>query len=351
MNVILKPLVVYVSRYQDRYSFEKFSRFVESYKKHPSGVEHHLIIIRKGFEEYEYEWAKWIIQLEGISYEIRSYPDEHYVFGYLRLVMEDFPDQYILFCMATTEILIDNWLYLFMTHAQSNRILGCSGSYESFNSNFSDKNVRKLNNKMCPRFSVSVRHSIFCSKQCPYRSNVSIFSFSSIKGEMKCKLYRLLGKKGRWEKFCIHNFYPFPNPALCTTGFMVPPRLLESIYYWPNVASILSKNDEFLFESGKYSLTVQALHMGYEVLVVGADSKTYSLAEWRKAKTFRSYNQENLIIANHHHRCYTAASDKMKRLFEKKTYGTGDVDLTSFWEQIQHINISEIPLFFNQKNV
>ncbi|MDR2410737.1 MAG: hypothetical protein LBE13_21865 [Bacteroidales bacterium] len=93
---------------------------------------------------------------------------------------------------------------------------------------------------------------------------------------------------------------------------MVPPRLLESIYYWPDAASILSKADEFLFESGKYSLSIQALIRCYELLVVGADGKAYSMEKWRNAKTYRSYNQENLVIADHHHRCYEAASAVMK---------------------------------------
>ncbi|MDR2408909.1 MAG: hypothetical protein LBE13_12470 [Bacteroidales bacterium] len=349
MNIIQFPIVVYLCRYQDKDSAGKFSRFVESYKKHPAGCDHLLIIIRKGFEKHESEWDKWTIPLYGISFKVRTYPDEHYTFGYLRLVMEDYPDQYILFCMATCEILVDNWLNLFMQHAQSNRILGCCGSYESANSNNSfDKKMRKLNQIRCSRFSALVKHNVFCLKMCPYLTNTSFLL--RIKYKIKRNLYWLLQKKLNWEKFCLSNFYPFPNPALRTATFMVPPQLLKTIYYWPDIVSITSKNVEFLFESGKYSLSIQALIAGYELFVIGADGKAYPIEEWRNSKTFRSHQQENLIIADHHNRCYDAASDKVKKRLEEKSYGQGNVDLTSFWERIRCVDITEIPHFFKQKN-
>jgi hypothetical protein len=349
METILKPIVVYVCRCQDRYSFEKFSRFVESYKKHPSGIEHHLIIIRKGFDEYEYEWAKWVLLLEGISFELRTYPDEHYVFGYHRLVMEDHPDQYILFCVASCEILVDNWLALFMRHARNNRILSHGGSFESMYSDVSNRIKYKWNHIRGKKICFSSTSKDYCLTRCPYYRNETTF-FSSIKCSLKELLRFLFGVRGKWEIFCSsNNFYPFPNPSLRTSALMVPPQLLKSIYYWPDVMSLSNKNQEFLFESGKYSLSIQALIAGYELLVVGADGKAYPMSEWRDSKTYRSFNQENLVIADHHTRCYEVASLTGKRTFEETVYGKGNVDLAPFFEQITHSDVSKISDFFNRE--
>jgi hypothetical protein len=354
MSIVLLPIVVYLCRYQDNDSAGKFSRFIESYKKYPAGCEHFLIIIRKGFEHHESEWSKWCIQLEEISYELRSYPDERYCFGYQRLIIEDHPDQYILFCTASTEILVDNWLALFMRHARNNRILGHCGSFQSMYSD-SVKRRNKLRlrigkPKCFPSSVLSAHNNLlknYCLTRCPYPHNWTLFS--SIKHMLKDLLRFLFCIKGKWDMFCNStNFYPFPNPVLRTSAFMIPPRILESIYYWPDVMSLSSKNQEFLFESGKYSLSIQALIAGYELLVVGADGKAYSMTEWQNSKTYRSFNQENLVIADHHTRCYEVASITGKRIFEEDVYGKGDVDITSFLEQIAHLDLSEVSDFFNR---
>jgi hypothetical protein len=168
------PIVVYVSRFQDKDSAGRFSRFVESYKKHPAGCEHELMIIKKGFQEHEHIWDEWIKQLGGISIKIYEYPDAHYVFGYLRIIMEEYPDRYILSFMSSTTILVDNWLDLFMRHAEPKRILGHGGGF------------------------VSLAGPSFLSRY-----------------KLTALYFRLLS---HWDVHYknLDNFFPFPNPAVRT---------------------------------------------------------------------------------------------------------------------------------------
>jgi hypothetical protein len=331
MGDATRPIVVYFSRYQDKDSAGKFSRFVESYKLHPAGLEHDLIIIRKGFGEHELEWKSWSSLLNGITYECRSFPDEHYTFGYMRLVIEEHPERYILFLLSSCEILVDNWLSLFMKHAGIKKVLGCGGTYSSLNAVFLDK--RRIT---CSPFSISVLRNNFCRKCCPHgitttniKSLINRFKFN-----IKLRLRRF-GVISKHERFCRANFYPFPNPYLHTAKFMIPPHFLDNISHWPEVSSISSKNTEFLFESGKQSLTNQAIRAGYEVLVIGADGVAYPIDKWKESKTFFSYNQENTVIGDHYNRCYEAASNKIKKNMELLSYGADKLDVKIFMQRFK----------------
>jgi len=304
------PIVVYVSRFQDEDSAGKFARFVDSCKKHPAGHEHDLFIIKKGFQEHEDVWDTWIRQLDGIPFQIRAYPDRHFVFGYVRNLMEEFPDRYILICNATCEIRVDQWLDLFMCHANPNRILGAMGSYRS----------------MIFPPPLTLRNFIRSSGKTRHAWWLSLW--------------------GNRRTFWSENFYPYPNPHLRTAVFMVPPRLLERWFYWPRSESILSKNDEFLFESGKFSMTVQALLAGLEPLVVGVDGKAYPIVEWPHAETFQSGEQKNLVISDHQARTYDAYSFERKKRTAKGIWKSEIDQLDRFFEQVMSSDTSQIETFF-----
>jgi hypothetical protein len=317
-------IVVYFIRKEDEDSEKRFSRFFESYKKYPAGYEHKLVIIRKGFQDYEKEWKQWERQLDGISFELRSYPDEHFFFGYIRLVMEDYPDHYILSCVSSSEILVDNWLYLFMKHARNNRILGHCGCYQSVAgdeiSHATKDGIKKIISKI--RRLISFKYSI---KQ----------MLINRRNNNKLKLY------------ASELYYPFPNPYLRTSVFMVPPRLLSAIY-WPTVDSIQTKYDDYLFESSKYGLSVQALYMGYDLLVVGRDGTAYNIPEWKFSGTFRSKGQYNLIIGDHYTADYNSASLEQKKIFEDLTYGKANIDYASFLEKIRASNFENVSDFYTK---
>jgi hypothetical protein len=335
MNFFQGPIVVYLCRYQDSYSADKFAAFINSYITHPAGCEHRLIIIRKGFELHETEWNRWVAPLKDIPFELRSYPDEYFVFGYFRFVLEDYPDCYVLFLNATSEILVDDWLLLYMKHAKENRVLGSGGTYSGLNSN----HVKK---KRCCRFSKHVKANQVCQTQCPY----AVFNVNYYKYMLKRYVFSLIGKESIWDEFCNTNFYPYPCPMLRTNAFMVPPQFLKKIHFWPDKLLTQSKHVEFLFESGKYSLTIQAIIAGYEIFVCGANGFAYSITEWRESKTFRSYNQDNALIADHHVRCYDAASPRMKKHFEVVSYGKDKINLDAFYDLIKNVDVSDIKTFY-----
>jgi len=219
------PIVVYVSRYQDEDSVGKFARFFDSYKQHPAGYDHELFIIKKGFQEHEDIWDTWIRQLDGIPFQIRAYPDRHFIFGYIRNLMEEFPDRYILICTATCEIHVDQWLALFMRHANPTHILSSMGSYLSPQTLFT------------PAIPLLTWENCICSSfTTHYRRWLSFWGYDS--------------QIPRHPIFNTNNFYPAPNPHIRTACFMVPPHLLEQLFYWVQSENIFCKNDEFFSKAG-----------------------------------------------------------------------------------------------------
>jgi hypothetical protein len=320
------PVVVYLCRYQDIDSFGKIKRFKESYLKHSAGFEHKLIIIRKGFENHEQEWEQ-LMNREIISYECRSYPDADHTLGYYRKILEDYSDRYVLFCTASCELLVDNWLLLFMKHASPNRLMAHCGSYASTQDVILHN--KSVSIKCKPSF---YKSNNFCTNYCPYKkANVSILT--KITRKVKNKFFSILRDRTEYGKHCIENFYSFPNPFLRTSAFMVPPNLLQRIRYWPDISVVTNKSDAQLHESGKDSLSIQALKAGYELLVVGADGIAYPMEQWKESRTM-SYNQENLIIGDHMNKCYSYASPEMRRRFDVMNYGEGEVDLSAFMSKI-----------------
>ena len=323
-----RPIVVYVSRYQDEDSAGKFARFVDSYKKHPAGYEHELFNIKKGYQEHEDVWDAWVRQLDGIPFQIRAYPDRHFVFGYVRNLMEEFPDRYILVCNATSEIRVDQWLDLYMRHANPNRILGTMGSYGSVCHGQTSRIIATT----------------------PFTLKNLIRSSSATRRQWWRQFLQFLGydfpSQSQETIITGKYFYPPPNPHLRTTGLMLPPRLLERIFYWPRSEDIYTKNDEYYFEHGKFGLTVQALLTGMEPLVVGANGQAYTIREWSQSGTFMSDEQNNLIINDWCSRLYENFSLKEKKNYFKAVYGYQDEKIANFFDQIRSSDTSQIASVF-----
>jgi hypothetical protein len=101
----------------------------------------------------------------------------------------------------------------------------------------------------------------------------------------------------------------FPNPHLRTNGFALERRLLLSLD-WPTG---LTKLEAVALEGGSWSLTRQVRERGLKTLVVGRDGVGYPPDRWRQSVTFRSGEQENLLLADNRTRHYQDAGFLTRR--------------------------------------
>jgi hypothetical protein len=93
---------------------------------------------------------------------------------------------------------------------------------------------------------------------------------------------------------------PFPNPHLRTNAFALERELLLSLD-WPTG---LTRLESVRLEGGSGSLTRQVRERGLETLVVGRDGIGYPPERWMQSATFRSGDQENLLIGDNRTRHY-----------------------------------------------
>jgi hypothetical protein len=93
---------------------------------------------------------------------------------------------------------------------------------------------------------------------------------------------------------------PFPNPHLRTNCFAMRRETILELD-WPQG---LDKLATVALEGGTTSLTRQVRERGLEAMVVGRDGAAYPPERWRESGTFRSGEQENLLVSDNRTRHY-----------------------------------------------
>jgi hypothetical protein len=113
------------------------------------------------------------------------------------------------------------------------------------------------------------------------------------------------------------RYPPFPNPHIRTNAFMLlRDRLLDL-----KMDEIRSKQDAYRFESGPESLTRRIRALGLEVLVVGRDGRGYRTEDWYEGRTFKSGDQENLLISDNQTRRYAESDPDLRRFLTQMAWG------------------------------
>ncbi len=138
----------------------------------------------------------------------------------------------------------------------------------------------------------------------------------------------LVGATGSWESHLSaaprplkplrrRRFPAFPNPHVRTNAFMLDRALLLDLA-WPRVRS---KREAYVLESGKASLTRQVWAHGLRAQVVGRDADGYEPERWPASRTFRSGDQENLLVADNRTRQYVDADPGERERLRRMAWG------------------------------
>lgn len=103
----------------------------------------------------------------------------------------------------------------------------------------------------------------------------------------------------------LPQFKPFPNPHIRTSCFAMTRASIEGLD-WPDVQT---KRDAWRFEAGRRGLTAQLQDQGLRPVVVGRDGTRYEVEDWPASRTFRTGEQENLLVADLRADDYIAADE------------------------------------------
>ncbi len=133
-----------------------------------------------------------------------------------------------------------------------------------------------------------------------------------VRGKHRYWLYQLAN-----VRHARRDFPRFPNPHIRTSAFMLErARTLEM-----GMEDTHDKHSTYLLESGWASITRQVEDRGLRAVVVGLHGRTYDIPEWPSSNTFRSGEQESLLIADNQTRDYQSSSARRRRRLSRDSWG------------------------------
>lgn len=235
-------------------------RFVESYRAHPAGQEHRLMILYNGLAPGS-AMDQWHEALTDVRHDEVLLASPMLDLAAYREALTAGDAAAYCFLNSYSEPLVADWLRLLVGHLNDPTIaaVGASGSYES---------IRTTSHPL--------------------------------------------------TRFRKRGFPAFPNPHLRTNAFAARREQLLRVR-WP---TIRSKMDARRFESGPESLSRQLQESG-RIVVAGRDGRAYDVDAWQESNTFRSGNEANLLVSDNRTREYLAASQEQRRDLERRAWRAG----------------------------
>jgi hypothetical protein len=258
-----------------------FAAFLESYRARSAGIEHQLVVLFKGFTS-DGELAPFNDLLDGTPHESLRVDDRGFDIKPYFTAARKLPHKYHCFLNSYSRIVGVDWLA--KLHAQLAQqgvgLVGATGSHESP----LDGHRRHIATARYPR---------------------------TVRG-LRAKF-----RDRRLTRRLEDAFEPFPNPHIRTNGFMIERATMLSLSF----EGEREKMDSLRFESGRRGMTRQVLGRGLEALVVGRDGAGYKREQWPASRTFRSGEQENLLIADNRTDQYAEADAAFRAFLRDLAWG------------------------------
>ena len=251
--------------------------FLESYLTNKAGVSHELVILFKGFCD-DRDLAPYQTLLKGLEYQSLRVSDRGFDINAYFKAAKLLPNEYLCFLNSYTQILHPHWLAFFWEHLSSSHLgaVGATGSWESL------------------AYNLSLPH-------CPQRRP----SFPSMLA---------------WPfKFLVAwaLFPGFPNPHLRTTGFLCRRHHFLKLHppppWW--------KLNAMIFESGRWGFSRQLRGKKLEVAVINSDNQRFLWPSWPNSRTYRTGQQEKLLLADNRTHQFAQASPDEQRWLATLAWG------------------------------
>ncbi|HEY0022656.1 MAG TPA: hypothetical protein VGB24_07085 [Longimicrobium sp.] len=266
--------------------------FLGAYRRHAAGVAHRLMVVYNGFSGGA--------DREPFRALARAVEHEELV---MPAAVQDIPAyaaaaraldcEFLCFLNSYSRPLRAGWLAALHHHAARPEVglAGGSGSWESHYSNLRAHVLAPA------RFA---RHA--AGQWVRRRAAAGVRTYLAQRRELRC---------------ARAVFHPFPNPHVRSNGFMLRRETMLGL----RLGEVRSKMDALAFESGRGGMTRQVEAMGLQAVVVGATGEAYRPQEWHRSGTFRSGEQENLLVADNRTAQYAEADPELRALLRRMAWG------------------------------
>ena len=276
MNNSNKIAVCYLARFPSKKSFQsdmkKWTKFIDSYKKNISGVDHTLWVIVKGSE------AKKAVNIfKNLEIELRTLvvKDNGFDLGSYTEFAKLIKPEWLFLLNSNSEIMRDDWLLKFLNIAQSNK-LSVVGSMASFSS-YADGGAASF-------YKIHSRDIFSYLRQ--IRDTLNRFKYSSL-------------------------FSKYPNPHVRTNALLVKSEVW--LLYFKD-KKIETKLDCYLSESGIDSFYNFIVNKYGDFGIVGSDMILRYKSEWYFNGAFRTPLQDDyLLISDNQSRIYSQSNNQLFR--------------------------------------
>ncbi len=307
-----------------------FERFVRSYEAHPSGQDHQLVVIYKGFENNR-DLRAARKAFSGVRHKSVLISDEPYDIGAYLHAAKRIDSTYVCFVNTHTEILADNWL-AHLRNAMRNPEIGMAGATASFESLYDSmaltvKMVWIAGHNYLYHTSELVQSYKFTLggdtanwlaaglKKTGPMPLARLHNYRAIEEAWQTK-WRLLLSDGQSYNF-LRGFPRFPNPHVRSNGFIIDRKLLLGFFSdLPH-----TKEAAYAFESGPLSLSARVVGKGLKLALVTRQGEVVFQDKWVDSKTFRLGDQSNLLMADNQTRGFDTASQAERRTFTMMSWG------------------------------
>ena len=283
--------VIYLARGVD-WGLNAAKTFIESYKKHPAGYPHHLIIAAKAWNTMPEEYQELKRLAEELNAIVIDLPDDGFEFtAYYRCALNLHSD--FILCMTSSSVIqADNWLEKFAQKINDNKLLKMIGTCGSW--------------APTPKYDMiewSQLKKQYTKKDLKYYYDKYLY-------KIKCLLQYIKYK---------NQFSNFPNYHIRTNAFIIDRNLY--IEYFNQKHKPKTKMDCYCYESGKFSLTNYICSNNYKLGILGKDNILYNKKDWNKSRTFCAQDTSNIIIRDKYDTYFKNLSSIKRCIYEKIIWG------------------------------
>ena len=124
----------------------------------------------------------------------------------------------------------------------------------------------------------------------------------------------VVGATGGYE---VMPGLPFPNIGLRTNAFLIARDLFTSL----DPGALETQRGGNQFEAGHKGMTKQIRAMGLEAVIADKFGKIWRHEDWPESRTFRSYNQEGLLVSDNRTAQFMASSNRKRWRLARLNWG------------------------------
>lgn len=326
----LKPpaSVIYLARAAE--GTEAIEKFRQSYVDHPAGMEHDLVVCLKGDDDAALQRVKAL--LAPIATRFVAQKDVGYdIHAYLYTARQ--VDTEWVCCLNTFSVINrPGWLERMYQAAVRPGVglVGATASYESRRATFGvwiwylgrlvgSESMRALTHDQLAYMVAALERGYTVPRIARLGRRLKLWGLEE--EPLRLRHFRLWIDQLRNDP----PFPGFPNPHVRTTGFMLKADFLTSRF-----ASLgPEKMDCYKFESGPEGLSATVAKEGLEMMVVG-DNGAYAVGDWPRSGTFRTGEQEALLISDNQTTAFMEMSPVSREIHSYFTWGDAVIDPGKF---------------------